>query len=263
MVALPRPFFASIAPVLFAAALAACGGTSFTSAGTGGATSGSTTAGPTGSGGSGSGATGGGGSGATGGGGSDTSATAGVGGAGGMGVAASTSETSTTGSGGGFVCPPAQPQEGSACDGVGSCAYTDPVICCNLQVECSGGSWHVVEKMCSAPTCPPNLPANGSPCGCDEVCEYGSCANAGAVSATCSGGHWSTVPAACTLCGNTACDPGQVCIEKVKSGVVETACVMDPCAGNPLECSCAKPAVCPEEAYSCSTAGSTVTCTAL
>lgn len=243
MLALPRPSFRSVAFLLVAGALAACGGTSFTTAGSGGASAGSTT-GPTGAGG----------------GSSDTSATTGAGGAGGSGVAASTSDTSSTGTGE-FVCPPEKPDAGSACEGEGTCPYTDPVACCNVQLECSGGSWHVAGKMCGTPPCPPDLPATGSACGCDQVCNYGSCANGTAVSATCSGGQWSTGPAQCIACGNTSCDPGQVCFQQY-GGVGDTAtCVQDPCNGNQLDCSCAKPILCPDAVYECSTSGdATVIC---
>jgi hypothetical protein len=62
------------------------------------------------------------------------------------------------------------------------------------------------------------------------------------------------------VCGSTMCTSGQVCLVKSGGAVMEPTCVADPCAPQPLSCSCAA-TLCGGGAFMCSVSGRTVQCT--
>jgi hypothetical protein len=103
--------------------------------------------------------------------------------------------------------------------------------------------------------CPIDAPTAGYPCcvPSGNSCTYGDCASGGQTDARCKGGAWFIEMTCATKCGfmGAPCEPGEICLSKGPIEKLARSCVPDPCAGIDLDCACAKPALCPEEDYSC------------
>ncbi|MCA9644053.1 MAG: hypothetical protein KC492_25345 [Myxococcales bacterium] len=143
------------------------------------------------------------------------------------------------GSGGTAQCPDQRPS--GPCDAPGlECRYGDPA-CCQDLVTCTDGSW--VESPCPQVSCPAAPPAHGEDCSCLEgkQCAYDCTAATVATDATCgASGTWVLQSRPCPgPCGNTTCMLGQVCVTKVKEGLVDSQfCTPTTCTGE-LNCNCA------------------------
>lgn len=215
------------------AALSACGGDAFVGEeGSGGSGNGGS-GGSSGSGGSGAsaGSSNGGTSGSSNGG--DAGSTAGGTSNGG------TSGGGNGGTGGNRECPDNRPM--GECESPGlECHYGDS-MCCQDRFTCVDGRW--VETPCPMVGCPLVPPAHGSDCACLEgkQCTYGCGTDIVATEASCTAsGTWAIQSRPCPgPCGNATCMLGQVCVTKLKQGMVDAQyCTPTTCSGE-LTCQCA------------------------
>ena len=143
------------------------------------------------------------------------------------------------GSAGSAQCPDSRPTGECSSPGV-QCRYGDPA-CCQDLFTCEDGRW--VETPCPKVSCPLTPPAHGTDCSCLEgkQCVYDCGMATVATDATCgASGTWVLQSRPCPgPCGNVTCMLGQVCVTKLKQGLVDNQyCTPTACSGE-LTCQCA------------------------